>query len=70
MGLKKNNTINSIETVEERESYLFLNDLKATVEEAIYELEINSSNVSNMLLNIILTNQYNKIYTLNSNYKR
>jgi hypothetical protein len=29
MGLKKNNTINSIETVEERESYLFLNDLKA-----------------------------------------
>jgi hypothetical protein len=35
MGLKKNNTINSIETVEERESYLFLNDLKATVEEAI-----------------------------------
>jgi hypothetical protein len=70
MGLKKNNTINSIETVEERESYLFLNDLKATVEEAIYELEINSSNVSNMLLNIILTNQYNKIYTQNLNYKR
>jgi hypothetical protein len=29
MRLKKNNTINSIETVEERESYLFLNDLKA-----------------------------------------
>jgi hypothetical protein len=70
MRLKKNNTINSIETVEERESYLFLNDLKATVEEAIYELEINSSNVSNMLLNIILTNQYNKIYTQNLNYKR